>query len=109
MQKRKRRKKDRAENLGTLDVEGGPKGLLRRVRGRKLLVSLSLALLTLAVFWQVGHHEFINLDDPSYVSNNPHVQAGLTLQGLIWAFTTIHAANWHPLTGVSHMLDVTLC
>jgi tetratricopeptide (TPR) repeat protein len=64
-----------------------------------------LALSTIAVYWQVWHHEFINFDDNLYVYNNSHVKAGLKGEGLLWAFTKAHAYNWHPLTWISHMLD----
>jgi len=58
--------------------------------------------LAFAVFFPVVHHDYVNMDDPSYVSD-AHVQAGLTRAGVAWAFTT-----WHPLTWLSHMLDVQL-
>ena len=74
----------------------------------KILIPLVLALVTLAVFWQVRDHEFINLDDEQYVTQNPHVRGGLKAGGLSWAFTTTHASNWHPLTWLSHMLDSQL-
>ncbi len=74
----------------------------------KILIPLVLTLVTLAVFWQVRDHDFINLDDEQYVTQNPHVRGGLTAGGLAWAFTTIHASNWHPLTWLSHMLDSQL-
>jgi tetratricopeptide (TPR) repeat protein len=67
-----------------------------------------LALLTLAAFWQMGDHAFINYDDNVYVTDNPQVKAGLTWEGVRWAFSTSHAANWHPLTWLSHMADVQL-
>ena len=67
-----------------------------------------LAGLTLAVFWPVVHCGFINLDDPDYVTNNPHVLGGLTLENIGWAFRTGYRANWHPLTWLSHMADVEL-
>jgi hypothetical protein len=70
-----------------------------------LLICLALALITLAVFCQVHSFEFITLDDPDYVYENPNVQAGITLQTINWAFTTDTASNWHPLTWLSHMLD----
>ena len=73
-----------------------------------ILISLALIVGTLVVFWQVRNHEFINFDDREYVTNNPQVKTGLTLRGVIWAFTTSHASNWHPLTWLSHMLDCTL-
>jgi protein O-mannosyl-transferase len=50
----------------------------------------------------------VNFDDPRYVFQNPHVQRGLTGEGVAWALTTFHAGNWHPLTWISHMLDVEL-
>jgi len=64
--------------------------------------------LTLAVYLQTGSHDFVRFDDPSYLTENPHVLAGWTLDGAKWAFTTGHMANWHPLTWLSHMLDVEL-
>jgi len=73
-----------------------------------LFICLFLILITLAAFWQVRNNEFINLDDDLYVRDNPHVQDGLTLKGVLWAFTKVHAGHWHPLTWLSHMLDVDL-
>jgi hypothetical protein len=70
------------------------------------LVSLFLVIAILTVYWQVRNHEFINYDDPSYVSKNPHIQTGLTLEGIVWSFTSTRAGNWHPLTWMSHMLDI---
>jgi tetratricopeptide (TPR) repeat protein len=77
-------------------------------RHKKALVILFLIVSTLAVFWQVRNHEFIDFDDPEYITRNTHVTAGLSVEGLIWAFTTFHASNWHPLTWLSHMLDCEL-
>ena len=72
---------------------------------REAIICLGLAAITLAVFWPVSGHDFINLDDPDYVTQNPAVQAGLSGPGLRWAFEASHANNWHPLTWLSHMLD----
>jgi protein O-mannosyl-transferase len=69
---------------------------------------LFLAAITFAVFGQTLHHEFINFDDNGYVYENPFIARGLTVDGIIWAFTHVHSANWHPLTGISHMLDCQL-
>ena len=66
---------------------------------------LALATITMVVFGQCAQFDFINFDDDEYVINNPMVVHGLTFQGIIWAFTHFHAANWHPLTWISHMLD----
>jgi tetratricopeptide (TPR) repeat protein len=71
-----------------------------------LLSCLFLAAATLAAFWPVIHYNFVNCDDQAYVYENPALQAGLSWQGLVWAFTTGYAGNWHPLTWLSHILDV---
>jgi tetratricopeptide (TPR) repeat protein len=73
-----------------------------------LLICLSLALVTLAVYWPVFRCDFNNGDDPSYVTQNPHVQSGLTLANLRWALFARHSNNWHPLTWISHMADCEL-
>ena len=75
---------------------------------REVVICFGLAAITLALFWPVNQHDFINLDDPDYVTDNPVVQAGLTGSGLRWAFGASHANNWHPLTWLSHMLDCQL-
>ena len=74
----------------------------------KLSIALFLLVATAVTFEQVRTHEFLNFDDDLYVTDNPYVQAGLTSAGLIWAFTTTHASNWHPLSWLSHMLDCEL-
>jgi len=73
-----------------------------------LLILLGLAVVTFALYAQVIGHQFITLDDPTYIQENPMVSRGVTLAGLAWAFTTFHAANWHPLTWISHMIDCQL-
>jgi len=75
---------------------------------RIVLICLVLAVVTLAAFWQVKDHDFINFDDNIYVTNNPDIQTGLSTKSASWAFTAYHAGNWHPLTWLSHMLDVEL-
>ncbi len=57
------------------------------------------------VFGQTLRHGFVNFDDDEYVYKNPMVSRGLTLPGMVWAFNGAHAANWHPVTWLSHMLD----
>lgn len=69
---------------------------------------LGLALLTLAVYLPVLANGFIRFDDPLYVTRNSWVKAGLTWDGFVWALTANVASNWHPLTILSHMLDVEL-
>ena len=66
---------------------------------------MGLILLCAAVYWPVGRAEFLSVDDHEYVSGNQTVQAGLTANGVRWAFDGAHVANYHPLTWLSHMLD----
>ena len=75
---------------------------------QKVLISILLVAATAAVYGQVIGFRFVNLDDNPYVLDNPDVLQGLTLKGVLWAFTTFHADFWHPLTWLSHMLDVEL-
>jgi tetratricopeptide (TPR) repeat protein len=71
-------------------------------------VCVLLAVAVLLVFGQTLRHEFVNYDDDQYFSSNSHVQHGLTRGGVAWAFRTMLASNWHPLTWLSLMLDVEL-
>jgi len=75
---------------------------------RRLLGALALALATTALFAPARHNGFVAYDDDVYLTENPIVGRGLTAAGVRWAFTTTHASNWHPLTWLSHMLDVEL-
>lgn len=62
----------------------------------------------LVIYGQVSGFSFVTFDDASYVYHNNDVNKGLSLTGMKWAFTAFHAANWHPLTWISHMVDVSL-
>src|SRR6266516_6437307 len=73
--------------------------------GQPAFICLWLALVTLLVYEPVFHAQFIGLDDPDYVTGNPHVLSGITLANLRWAFVTNHAGNWHPVTWISLMLN----
>ena len=75
-------------------------------QGRALWACLALMVAILAVYAPVRHFDFVSWDDPIYVKDNLHVAAGLTWQGVSWAFTTMHAGYWLPLIWLSHMLDV---
>jgi tetratricopeptide (TPR) repeat protein len=79
-------------------------------RGPRLTVVVSLSLLvgTLAVFGPVCANDFVNYDDPQYVTANTHVKAGLRTDGIRWAFTSAEILNWHPLTWLSLQLDAQL-
>ncbi len=67
-----------------------------------------LTVLVVLVYAQTLDHRFVNYDDPDYVSGNSVVRSGLSLTSIVWAFTTVHVANWIPLTWISHMVDVQL-
>lgn len=85
----------------------GP-GWLDWIETRTWVLSLLLAAATLALYYPVHHHPFVNYDDSVYVTANPHVQSGLDWDTVKWAFTTYDAGNWHPLTWLSHTLDCQL-
>ncbi|HZP25138.1 MAG TPA: tetratricopeptide repeat protein [Terriglobales bacterium] len=67
-----------------------------------------LALAVVAVYYPVHRQPFANYDDPDYVSDNVHVRAGLNWTTIRWAMTARDAANWHPVTWLSHALDVQI-
>jgi protein O-mannosyl-transferase len=71
-------------------------------------IAAALATVTILLYWPVRHYPFIGFDDPGYVSENPRVAGGLSLSAVRWAMTSGYFANWHPLTWISHMLDVQL-
>ena len=80
----------------------------RRYLLRSALVCGLLILLTFSAFNTALDNDFIDYDDSEYVTENPHVLQGLTLHNIKWAFTSLYMSNWHPLTWLSHMLDVGL-
>ena len=73
-----------------------------------IFVCLFLVITTIAVYGQVHEFKFVNYDDTDYVTENINIREGFTPGSVTWAFTTVHAANWHPLTWLSHMLDYRL-
>lgn len=79
--------------------------LVALIPGLDLRIPLLLLVAVFAVYFQVRNHELVSFDDPIYVTENPPVRTGLTWDGVAWAFTTFHDANWFPLTWLSHTLD----
>ena len=75
---------------------------------RDIVIGLFLVLTIFVVYWQTHNHDFVNYDDGLYVTANHRVQAGLNLENTLWAFSSFSASNWHPLTWLSHMLDIEL-
>jgi tetratricopeptide (TPR) repeat protein len=72
------------------------------------LICLGLALAVLAAYSPLWHCQFVLFDDNDYVTSNDMVKQGVSWPGIVWAFSTVHASNWHPLTWISHMVDFQL-
>ncbi len=81
---------------------------MNRDRVRTVLVAVALAVVTLAVYAPVRDHAFVTIDDEHYLYGNRVVRAGLTPEGAAWAFRSTEVSNWHPLTWLSHMADVSI-
>ncbi len=81
--------------------------LMGDLRQKPILLGALLVLATLLLYGRVTHHEFV-WDDSAYVTKNIHVSTGLNLGNVVWAFTSFHQGNWHPLTWISHMADCQL-
>jgi len=75
---------------------------------RHAVIGIGLVAATWMVFLPVAGFDFVNFDDPSYVTDNAYVPSGLSLENTIWAFQTTFLSNWHPLTWLSLMLDAEL-
>lgn len=69
------------------------------------MICLVLVIATVAVYWRVRGFDFVNFDDPDYISENPMIRGGLTFKSVVWAFTHYYSGNWHPATWISLMLD----
>jgi tetratricopeptide (TPR) repeat protein len=72
------------------------------------LIYIMLAVITFAAYEPILHNSFIIFDDDAYIYANPNITTGLTVKNIVWAFTNIHANNYHPITSISHMLDCQL-
>jgi protein O-mannosyl-transferase len=73
-----------------------------------LWIYAGLAIAILVAYLPVKTYDFVNFDDPDYVSGNAHVRQGITPGGIEWALTSTESANWFPVTRLSHMLDVEM-
>jgi tetratricopeptide (TPR) repeat protein len=71
-----------------------------------VFIGLLLFAVTLTLFAPSARYDFINCDDPDYITNNPNVLGGLTWAGVKWAFAAPHVGNWIPISWITHMLDV---
>ena len=98
---------DKIEKTPTETRLGRNKAAAKRpaIQGKRWIVA-GLIAATLAVYAQTAQFDFVNYDDPDYVANNAHVRSGITPEYVCGAFTSTEAANWFPVTRLSHMLDV---
>lgn len=79
-----------------------------KLKTRPALFAFGAVLLSIMVYWPATANDFVYFDDDAYVTENPEVNAGLSMAGIRWAFTAVLNSNWHPLTWLSHMVDVSL-
>ena len=98
----------RKHSFGVSGLGSCPPGRHANSRVTSILICLGLVAITWAVFGRTLGNDFVNFDDHVYVYDNPLVVRGLSIEGVIGAFTHTHARNWHPLTTLSHMLDCQL-
>jgi tetratricopeptide (TPR) repeat protein len=115
MSKRREKKRKQSKAMGagiesfaqtSQEIKSFPPGSFK---SRHLLwIFPALIVINLFIYAQAGRYQFTHWDDPAYVSKNAEVSRGLTWEGVRWAFTASQEANWHPLTWLSHMLDVQL-
>lgn len=89
------------------DVKPEPSACRRVLAGRRLAGAAFLVAGVAAIYGPVAWYDFVAFDDHHYILQSP-VRKGLTNDGVVWAFTAFHSGNWHPLTWISHMLDVSL-
>jgi tetratricopeptide (TPR) repeat protein len=73
-----------------------------------LLISAALVVATVIAYEPLRHNDFVFYDDKTYITENPYIADGFTFNSVIWAFISTYAANWHPMTWLSHMLDYEL-
>jgi len=86
----------------------GKGGNLEPPRWLPPLLGTAIFAIALLVYRAAAGFGFVNVDDQTYLTSNAVVQGGLSWEGVRWAFGSMHGSNWHPLTWLSHMADVSL-
>lgn len=85
-----------------------PESVTADSKDYSVAIAGGLAVLCLLVYLQVFTFDFVLIDDDVYVSKNPFIASGLSFANTVWAWTSVHASNWHPLTWMSHALDISV-
>jgi len=95
----------RRRNSKSAPKSNGPLAATKKLNA---VLCVLLTVVTIALYSPVIGHSFVVLDDSDYVTANTHIRGGLRWSTIKWAFTSTAAANWHPLTWLSHALDYQL-
>jgi Tfp pilus assembly protein PilF len=103
-----KRQRSSRRNTTAIKIDGATLSSAEKSQHLALWLAMLLVVLNVAIYFPVSQHAFVDYDDKQYVVENPHVADGLTWENFAWAFRSGYAANWHPLTWLSHMLDVSL-
>jgi protein O-mannosyl-transferase len=98
----------RTESTVLTDEQGSLAAFAAVFHGAGKWMCLTLLLAIIFVYAPVRQFELVSWDDPQYISENPHITSGLTLQEISWAFTTNHAGYWMPVIWLSYMVDIEL-
>ena len=85
-----------------------PRTFFADIVNRDIIFCLLLVLATFTTYFPAVHNGFVNYDDNRYILENPHIQSGLTWKTIRWALTAYYESNWHPLTWISHAVDISL-
>jgi len=72
---------------------------------RVIIAALLLSIAVLIIYFNVQYFEFVNYDDPAYITENQIIKSGLTWKGVVWALTAKYHGNWHPITTISFMFE----
>jgi hypothetical protein len=110
MTKHRKRKQQRQQprSVGVRSSAPPDRATAGRIGARAVWISIGLCVAIALVYFPVRHYGFVDLDDPQYISENPHIAHGLTWPAISWAFTSVYASYWLPVIWLSHMLDVQL-
>jgi protein O-mannosyl-transferase len=100
--------KIRAQGRKSQNAQASPRPGSFSAKNLTIVLSVLLGSVTIALYSPVIGHSFVVFDDRDYITANPYVHGGLSWSTIKWAFTATAAANWHPLTWLSHALDYQL-